>query len=78
MKKYKAEKVSMLIPSEFTCDVCGSDLLSNFLDTQEALSWSNHCGWGSVFGDGSHITLDICQDCLKAVFGKYIQYEEEE
>ena len=30
-------------------------------------------GYGSVFGDGSDVSVDFCQRCLKELIGLYIK-----
>jgi hypothetical protein len=46
-------------------------------ETQEMLVWQNMCGYGSVFGDGAHIQLILCQSCVKDLLGKYIDTIED-
>jgi hypothetical protein len=73
VKAFKYEDKAVKVLDQFKCDKCGKDI-SDFLSSQEALSWTNPCGFGSVFGDGTYISIDLCQECIKEVLGKYIQY----
>jgi antitoxin CcdA len=62
-----------------TCDVCKKVYSSDdIFETQEFTYIRNDCGYGSVFGDGDTISLDICQHCLKEILGKYIRTKEGE
>lgn len=59
----------------FTCDVCGKSFFEDdFINFQEALIWNNECGYGSVWGDGSLIELNICQQCLFELFEEKVTY----
>jgi len=40
-------------------------------EAQEAFFLKQTGGYSSVFGDGSEIYIDICQDCFKEKLGKY-------
>jgi len=64
--------------ASMTCDICGKDLRNNFIEEDECFNIVHEGGYGSVFGDGSIIAIDICQDCFKDKLGKYIRYVEEE
>lgn len=74
MKNWKIVKVE-LNESELesiTCSIC-KVIYDDCLELQEFLSFYNHCGYGSLFGDGNTINIDICQHCLKEKFGKYVE-----
>ena len=71
MKNYKVEIREVPQVISITCDVCKKDY-DNTFDTQEFLTYTNSCGYGSVFGDGTLIELDMCQHCQKDLLGKYI------
>jgi len=60
-----------------TCDVCRTRYSANYyVETQEFIHIKAMCGYGSVFGDGNTIQLDICQHCLKEKLGEYIRIIE--
>jgi hypothetical protein len=61
-----------------TCDICGKDLQANFIEEQECFNIVHYGGYGSIFGDGSIVAVDICQQCFKDKFGEYIRYISEE
>lgn len=70
MKTYTKVKEVVNKPVSIICDVCDTEYFYDIdiLETQEFLSFQNYCGYGSVFGDGSCYTLDICQHCIKELF----------
>lgn len=75
--KEEAEKIVSI-----TCDVCGKTYIdrmenSDILEIQEFIHIKEYCGYGSIFGDGDIIELDICQHCLKEKLGQYIRVIEE-
>jgi len=61
------------------CDVCMKEFKNNnyedSIEFQEMLTLEDNCGSGSIFGDGSTISLDICQHCLKEKLGEYIRID---
>lgn len=77
MRKYSVIKVEQEKLVEFKCDVCGRDL-NNIIEGQEAFCLENVGGFGSIFGDGTIISLDICQHCFKERLGQYIQLGPQE
>jgi hypothetical protein len=54
------------------CDRCGLDLKFHELERQECLSWQNTGGFGSIFGDGAMIRIDLCQSCVQSVLGEWL------
>jgi len=72
MKHYKTEIKEHLSLSSVVCDKCGKTM-NDAYEIQECLSIHEQCGYGSVFGDGNEIELDLCQDCLKELLGDYIR-----
>jgi len=67
-----------LVVTGYTCDSCGKKWNGNdWGEVQEMLHWENRGGYGSVFGDGADMTLDLCQDCIKTRLGDCIQFHEE-
>jgi hypothetical protein len=53
------------------CDVCKKDISTDIIDEQEAVHILFQGGYGSVFGDGTVVELDICQECFKEKIGEY-------
>ncbi|KGW75062.1 hypothetical protein Y046_2866 [Burkholderia pseudomallei MSHR2990] len=56
-----------------TCDRCSRRLTSADMEWHEKLSLSFTGGYTSVFGDGSRISIDLCQQCLKQVLGPWLR-----
>lgn len=72
MKNYKTQMVDVKFLESITCDVC-KIVFENVLDTEEFISINHACGYGSIFGDGNKIEMDICQTCFKTHMGKFIK-----
>lgn len=51
---------------------CIDDGDEAIFEMQEFLHWENDCGYGSIFGDGSGIEIDLCQECVQDVLGPYL------
>ena len=67
----------------YTCDCCkkaiqvgGKD--DDWIERQEMLHWRMRGGYGSVFGDGAYISLDLCQACTKNLLGAYVRVADDE
>jgi hypothetical protein len=70
-KKTKNQKFEYL--DKIECDKCHKVFDSHdFIDWQEAICHRSTGGYGSVFGDGATISLDLCQECFKEICGAYI------
>lgn len=44
----------------------------------ERLAFDHSCGFDSVFGDRSTISLDLCQHCVRDVLGQWIRVTQPE
>lgn len=78
MKHTKKAILTMVLDDGFSCSICKTRYeQDDYVENQEALHFVNHCGDGSVFGDMSKISLDICQHCIKSVLGQYIEQTNE-
>lgn len=66
-------RTEVLSISAKKCDCCGE--ISNVDDAEfnEFLSIDRVCGYASVFGDGEHIAVDLCQRCVKNILGEWIR-----
>jgi protein involved in polysaccharide export with SLBB domain len=63
-----------------TCDVCKKEFLydrEHALDTQEFHHIYFTGGYGSKFGDGCSIRIDVCDNCLYEIFSD-VYYEVDE
>ena len=73
MKHVMGENTRIELVYGYTCDSCQMEIVTPS-ELQESLTWSNRGGSGSVFGDGTDMTLDLCQRCIKEHLGKFIQF----
>jgi hypothetical protein len=74
MKKFENTKAIIAALISITCDCCKKEYLSeDFFEIEEFINISKYTGYGSIFGDGSIVELDICQHCAKKLLGKYIR-----
>lgn len=55
------------------CDRCGRRLTPTDMEWHEKLSLSFTGGYTSVFGDGSRVSIDLCQQCIKEVLGAWLR-----
>lgn len=81
MIKYIKEKaeIEKEVCTSITCDICEKEFINNETNTYEIQEFTyirKNCGYGSIFGDEEEIELDVCQNCLKDILGKYIRYKE--
>lgn len=64
-------------PASYTkqlrCDRCG--LLSEVGDVEfpEFVCVDMKAGYGSTFGDGNDVQIDLCQHCVKTVLGEWLR-----
>ena len=56
------------------CDKCHKIFYPyDIFEIGEFLHFRNVGGYGSVFGDGTKIELDLCQHCVKEILGLYLR-----
>jgi len=55
--------------SKITCDVCGEQAIPNDYAYHEFISVKQHCGYGSIHGDGNLLSIDLCQQCFANMCG---------
>jgi hypothetical protein len=69
-------------PSSFVkqirCDRCDrlAEVGDAEMEFQEFVSINQKAGYASIFGDGNHVQLDLCQHCLKDVFGPWLRIDD--
>lgn len=44
----------------------------NGIERQEFLHYHDQAGYGSIFGDGNFLSLDLCQHCVKKHLGNFL------
>lgn len=60
------------------CDRCGRVMRTDDHDEyQERLSIDFKAGYGSIFGDGNTVQTDLCQHCVRKVFGRWLRVSEQ-
>ena len=67
MKTFKTvttQKISALV-----CDGCGLHVNDGDYEFHEFISVNQHCGYGSIHGDGNQIGIDLCQQCFSTMCG---------
>jgi len=68
--------IQTTVPVELTCDRCGRIVpVSDAMEWQESLQLRFTGGYGSVFGDGTKVAVDLCQHCVKELLGAYCRVE---
>ena len=73
------ERREVKVIESYTCDGCGKVIdHEDWGESQEMLHWSMRGGYGSVFGDGTLVTLDLCQGCVKTRLGDILKRSEDE
>ncbi|RYG37935.1 MAG: hypothetical protein EON93_02845 [Burkholderiales bacterium] len=69
-------------PEPFTkqicCDRCGRLADLGEVEFQESISIDTKAGYGSIFGDGNGLQVDLCQHCLKATLGPWLRVSSPE
>jgi len=67
----------------FRCDRCKKEVqpgkdpdsrIKDEIEMQEMFHWSVCGGFGSVWGDGVHAELTLCQKCAFEVLGEFVRY----
>lgn len=71
MRRYEVVKEDVRRLVELRCSVCDKDVTHDPLEFQETIQISHMGGFGSVFGDGLEVNVDLCQHCFKKLLGKY-------
>lgn len=74
MRHFKDIVVKTTELASIECDCCGTIIdAENVFEIQEFLTVNFCGGYGSVFGDMTHIRGDFCQYCVKQLLGKYLK-----
>ena len=59
------------------CDRCQKVVTpEDVVEWQEWFHWSTTGGFGSAFGDGTEVEIDLCQACTKLVLGPFARVTE--
>jgi antitoxin CcdA len=71
MKRTRVEQIEVV--HGLRCDRCGSEARPDEAAFKEFVSIDQVGGYGSVFGDGNRVRLDLCPVCLQALAGEWIR-----
>ena len=63
----------MSVVHQIRCDRCGKEAERGEIDFTQMKSFDFDAGYGSVFGDGSRVQLDLCEPCLKETLGAWVR-----
>jgi hypothetical protein len=55
-----------------TCDACLTRY-SEEIELKEFHFFTRRGGYGSIFGDGTYVSCEICQSCQKDFFGRFLK-----
>lgn len=68
-----------VVLSAKTCDRCGRHTKKAADDAEfhEFLSVDRQAGYGSIFGDGNRLKLDLCQHCIKDVLSQWMTVSDQ-
>lgn len=72
MKKTKIVKIDSIESKSFICDFCGKKEKANSCYWWGGLNMIFDAGYGSN-QDGINLVLDICDNCFKKKFGKFVK-----
>jgi len=61
---------------QIRCDRCGRLFEHGEVEFHEAVSIDVKAGYGSIFGDGNDVQIDLCQHCLKLTLGRWLRVVE--
>lgn len=65
-----------IVISAKSCDRCCFHAEKDDPEFHEFLSIDRRVGFGSVFGDGNRLTLDLCQHCVKSLLNPWLSVSE--
>jgi hypothetical protein len=63
--------------SQIRCDRCGLLAANGEVEFHEMTCIDAKAGYGSIFGDGSAIQIDLCQNCLKLTLGPWLRVTDQ-
>ena len=72
MKIYSDTQITKRHVTKVICDRCWIEHTDTF-EIEEFLYLDFIGGYGSIFGDGSKVECDLCQNCVKELLGKHLK-----
>lgn len=76
MKHLVVESIPVL--RALTCDRCLGTAEHPGTEFFEFTSIGYTAGYGSIFGDGNRVEIDLCQACLQATIGPWLRITPDE
>lgn len=74
MKTYTQKPISTYALTAITCDKCGTSVdADDVLEAQEWICVRINGGYSSIFGDGADLSCDLCQLCVRDLFGPFLK-----
>jgi hypothetical protein len=64
---------SVSVVTQIKCDRCGKEVARDDLGFQEMTSIDFKGGYGSIFGDGNRVEIDLCEPCLRDTLGTWLR-----
>lgn len=74
MKRLIVQSVD--VTGALICDRCGIESPMNGSEFHEFTSIGYVAGYGSIFGDGNRVEIDLCQCCLREALGDWLRVTE--
>ncbi|MDO8768681.1 MAG: hypothetical protein Q7K57_08255 [Burkholderiaceae bacterium] len=65
------EPVSVI--DQIRCDRCDKEVHRTESDFEQMTSIGFDAGYGSIFGDGNRVEIDLCEPCLRATLGTWLR-----
>lgn len=65
------EPVSVV--DQIRCDRCDKEVHRTGSDFEQMTSIGFDAGYGSIFGDGNRVEIDLCEPCLRATLGIWLR-----
>ena len=76
MITYREIQASAKVFEKIECDRCGKTYGDgDELEMQEFHRMRFQGGYASVFGDGTNVSCDLCQECLRILVGSFCYYD---
>lgn len=61
------------VVDQILCDRCGKEVHRDETDFEKMTSIGFDAGYGSIFGDGNRVEIDLCEPCLRATLGTWLR-----
>lgn len=64
---------SVSVVHQIRCDRCGKEAQRGEPGFVEMKSIGFDAGYGSIFGDGNRVDIDLCESCLRETLGTWLR-----